>query len=299
MLLSTEISGTLSSINKVGGTRSVSPDVDHSTLFMPRIFCLICGKTPSADNCERPEHWSSLAADLFLARKARDRNAVCGPCSGQLRNPYSIYDRKTKVFLRALHTTSRQIRVNRRTIKGLLALDPIPEGVAFPYPGLLLDAITLDRIEKEGGFTFTRAYAKGGPKDRGLQTVLLGHLTRAGPLYCAHYVNCCYKTKLRHNAIWGIMRVDRDFLGRYPGIPARIGDRYPAIRTTKAIASGEEVLLKSYGASYWLHAKKEQRDDNVVEVRSVPPPLKRKLEDLQHSASRSAKRQRLDLEKTI
>lgn len=266
---------------------------------MARIYCLICCKTPSAERCESPEHWSSLADPLFLARKERDRNAICRLCSEQLRNPYIIYDHQSKVHLRVLHTSSRQIRVNRRAIKGLLALDPVPEGVAFPYPGLLVDVITLERIEKEGGFMFTRAYAKGGPKERGVQTVLLGQLTRPGPLSCAHLVNCCYKTKLKSNAKWGVMCVDREFLARYPDIPAQIGDRYPAIRTTRSIASGEEILLKSYGASYWLHAKKEKHTAAIFEIRILSPRLKRKLDDLQQSSSRAAKRGRLVLKKEV
>ncbi len=89
------------------------------------------------------------------------------------------------------------------------------------------------------------------------------------------------------------MRVDEDFLKRYPELDSRLGDRYPAIRTTKEIMSGEEILLNSYGASYWIHNKKED-NARFYDIRCLYPSLKRKLVELDDPRSRKSKKRRLD-----
>lgn len=268
---------------------------------MARIYCVMCGRVRSPRNRETVEFWSqdpNIAA-LFYPRKERKRNAICQKCACALRKPYLVHNPNSNTFLRLLHTTSRNIYVKGRAINGLIAIDPIPVGIAWPYPGVLIDAVTLERIEEEEGIKITRAYAKGGPIGRGVPSVIFGHLTPAGPLYCAHFANCCKDTGLTSNTKWSTMRVDDEFLERFPQLNAKVGEHYPALRTTKQVMPGDEILVNSYGSGYWSNQKKEQ-NERVYRLPFLYPSLKRKLEEADgtrsHKTQTSLKRKRDDLD---
>lgn len=259
---------------------------------MPLVFCTVCdGERPSAKS-EPLQNWiHKLPAALTVSRDAFKTAAVCKKCCEYLRNPYLIYDSSSKSDLEVLHITSRAIRIGRKRVKGLLALKDLPANLAFPYCGLLVDEFALNTIELESNIRISREYAKAGPKDRGVSTALLGQLTPAGPYNCAHFVNCIYKTKLKPNARWGTIKVDREFLERYPDLSARLGDMFPAFRLTSNVAPGEEILLQTYGAGYWLSSNAD-KDKNSIKVRSLPPNLKRKLEQANESSSRAKRAKR-------
>lgn len=263
-----------------------------------KIYCVICGKDRPNRKHETIEHWKTKLDPALLLppiKFAPSRSAVCQLCADRLRNPYLIYDPKLKSDLRAIRTTSRKIRITKgkraMRINGLLALDPIEKGLAFPYPGLLVDEAQLSHVEKELNVRFTREYAKGGP-NRGIGTILFGHLAPRDPYHCGHFVNCVHKTDLKPNAKWGEMYVDADFLKRYPHLEAREGERFPAIRIIEPIAPGDEILLKTYGASYWIHHEKEANADNVIKMRTLAPPIKRLFEETNDKATKQKRQKR-------
>jgi len=133
-------------------------------------------------------------------------------------------------------------------------------------------------IREQCAIEFSSAYIKDGAKGRARQMLVL-----AEPFFCAHLANCIYKTKLHSNAHWGNMCVDATFLARYPRIlDVKLGD--PAIRMTKDIALGDEILLLTYGAGYWRRNKQEQKWDEtesgkrgirLLRGKVLPPSVRR------------------------
>lgn len=164
--------------------------------------------------------------------------------------------------------------------------------------GWSVDSVTLKKIEEEFDIQISREYAKGGPKGRGVSTVIFGQFIRSAGYATAHLINDCHKPdenqpKPKPNAGWGTIKVDQDFLDRYTTCDARIGENYPAVRISKDIQPGEEIFLTSYGAGYWIH----QKNGNVKKVyksRSLVPAIKRRGEDIESSDRRGKKRARKD-----
>jgi hypothetical protein len=110
------------------------------------------------------------------------------------------------------------------------------------------------------------------------------------PRNCAHLVNCVYKSQLRPNAAWGYMTVDDKFCELFPDLEAKIDERYPAIRIARDIKPGEEILLNSYGASYWIHRQKEKASKNSIRSKVLPPQLLELLESYNDRHGRSKRR---------
>jgi hypothetical protein len=229
---------------------------------------------------------------IFAPHWPKKKNAVCETCEKKVRRPHLIYDVTQDHTYRVLHITSRLLKPCGKRIKGLLPLDAIPAGVAIPYPGHLVDEHALALVEKETGIKLTRAYAKGGPS--GSKTVLFGHLAKKSAYHCAHYINCTYKTKLTANAQWGRVKVTDKFKAVYSELDTSGGDNYPCVRTTKPIQVGEEILVNSYGSSYWSRNAKEKDDPTVSKIPALLPHFKRKLDQVDDAEQRKdRKRQRV------
>jgi hypothetical protein len=157
-------------------------------------------------------------------------------------------------------------KANQQRVMGLHAIDAIPDGTVLLYPGPLIDEHVLDNFYKRRGYGLTHAYAKGGPKGRGVRTVIFGHLTPPGnPYNAAHYINALKARDgskargARFNCTWGTVKVTPALKARHPDLAAqmRMGENYPAVRVTKFILPGEELILQSYGFGYWCRARKE------------------------------------------
>ena len=226
-------------------------------------YCRCCGRERNGRQ-ESIAYWQPKLPDAFLfPKQMKKSNAVCEYCCKKLRDPYLIHDRKSSEDLRVVHLSSRSIFAPSESVQGLIALDFIPNNIAFPYCGFLVDEFTLAAVEMECGIFMDRSYAKGGPKGRGVSTILFGQLAASFPYSCAHFVNCVYKTKIKSNAAWGTLLVDADFLERYPDLDARLGEKFPAVRTTRDIDPGSEILLNSYGSSYWIHHNKSKNNNHA------------------------------------
>ncbi len=141
-----------------------------------------------------------------------------------------------------------------------------------------------------------------GVKERGQRTVLLGQLAARDPLHCAHLVNCIHglprTTAYRANCAWGWAKVDAAFGARYPALVqqtgVKLGERYPGVRVKRPIAPGEELLLESYGSSYWAQYRREQAAPRGAyvpqQLRTLTPAMKRALADVRNKQGRAKRR---------
>ena len=260
----------------------------------PPIFCVVCSRIRPRLNSRTKEAWQEHAF-LFEADRPGYDCRVCLACSRSLKSAKLIHDSREGENLRAAYLPG-SIVVHDRRIKGLVALDPLPQGLALPYPGKLIPVDALKELENDLGIKISREFAAEGPKADGASTVILGQFVESRPLLCAQFINCKFKTKLQSNAKWGKMIVDKEFLKLYPELTAKIGDAYPCLRTTRAIAPGEEIILDSYGAQYWQN-KEREKTQGVYGFKGLSPQMKRKLEELEEATStprsnRARKKQR-------
>jgi hypothetical protein len=259
----------------------------------PRRWCAVCAaRVPdrvrhySLDYWQQPEHRLPAALWQEAATTAGTKNSfvnvVCERCGLALRHPYLAFLGDGSQA-RLVHINSRTIRGHlHHRVRGLIALDEIPAKTALPYPGVLVSEDVVDRWVRDLGLIMARDYAKGGVKERGVKTIIFGQFTPANaPLLCAHLVNCRMGTRTLANAAWGAMPVTDEFCARYPyiGEQARRGEKWPAVRLSRALLPGQELLLGTYGSGYWqrnriegqwLHTK---RAGTLYRMRFLSAPM--------------------------
>ncbi len=278
---------------------------------MPRpaqqIWCRCCGRVRSkGPRTASVAYWASKLAEGVLlppeASTSKLPHAVCEVCTRALREPYVCFT-PTGELARLLRTPkSRHLWNHKRiTTGGLLALDPLPSGALLPYSGVLMDESQEKYLAEHQGVRYSHGWARGGVKERGARTLVLGQLAVKDPKHCGHFVNAAQGLpKTLVNCDWAWIPVDASFRERYPALVAQTGvlsgERYPAVHVARNVKPGEELMLRSYGQPYWDRMAREAAAPAGEWVhaglRFLAPGVKRVLEALDDPKERK-KRQRV------
>jgi hypothetical protein len=141
-------------------------------------------------------------------------------------------------------------------VTGMFAAMGLPEGLAFPYLGLVFDRDDLIKFEASHKLQFSRTYAKGAPGRR----VIFGQFAKHSTI--AAFINCTTRSKAHANCHWGKMKLTQPLLDANPALSTnhglKTGDAWPCIRTSRIIGINEELLLPGYGPVYWGQFKREK-----------------------------------------
>jgi hypothetical protein len=227
-----------------------------------KFYCVICCNVKESASYGTLEQHQQLRSIFVSNTTCLLPNLICSNCKRSIAHPFEIVLRDGSIA-RVLHTTSRILTAlshSRKKPRGLLSLDPIPKGSYLPYPGKLIDEIQYETFKKKYGVEFSHEWARGGPKNRGARTILLGQYGTGSPRACAHFVNCTKGTDMKSNCAWGVMKMDKHFLETYPTFEASIApnEYYPGICTRRDILPGEELLISSYGGNFWNRMAREE-----------------------------------------
>lgn len=256
-----------------------------------KFYCPVCLEIKTSRKYSALASYAEFEAVLVRNATCHQPNLVCGPCGVKLRHPYEIVlqDGTTR---RVVHITSRLLNHATGTHKkagALVALDPVPKDAYLPYPGLIVPVVDYEKFKAEYGTELSHEYAKGGPKDLGIPTVIFGQYAKASPRSCAHFINCAGgRITAAPNCAWGHKKVDERFVATYPDLDKRahvLGALYPGIRVTapNGIQPGEELCVSSYGSSFWRRMQREMSGEVKV---TRPVALKVKARALLQSEQR-------------
>ncbi len=145
-----------------------------------------------------------------------------------------------------------------KRINSLFAVDAIQKDAVIVYRGFHANYDELIAFEKEFGKVLDTTWAVNAPLDsQGRKGMIFGQIgTTDDPFACAHLLNAKLGANdVTANARFGVLDVAkaRDI---YPQIPSCIPDtaRWPVVRISDAIPSRGELVLRTYGATYW-HGK--------------------------------------------
>jgi hypothetical protein len=228
-------------------------------------YCVVCMKTKTSRKYSSLDRFREFEP-VFVPNKAcHYPNLICGGCSKKLENPYEIV-LKDGTIRRAIHVTSRHLRevlTGHEKQEALLAVDLIPFDTYLPYPGKIVPVVDYENFKLEYGTELSHEYAKGGPKDLGIPTIIFGQYATASSRSCAQFVNSAGGLlKVAANCKWGYMTVDDRFIATYPDLDRLAyvpGSMYPGMRVTapNGIQPGEEFFVKGYGSGFWMRKKRE------------------------------------------
>jgi len=228
------------------------------------IYCVLCCRSRQCVKYAAVERFAHYAA-AFVPNPACLRvQRLCPGCTRQLTEPYEIVvDDATVIPL--VHVTSRVLTPEHtgisQKIAGLLALAPVPAGALLPYPGQRVADVDYARFKAVFDAELSHEWARGGLKDSGVPNLLLGQFAKAAPRHCAHFVNSVDHTDISWNCTWEHVRIDETFLARYPALPISreaLGQLYPCIRVATPIPAGGELLLRTYGPTFWSRMDRER-----------------------------------------
>jgi hypothetical protein len=201
---------------------------------------------------------------MFRNVAASYKGAVCPEDARQLSHPYRVHLGPGLAPARAIAIPSRTLRTpDNHSVTGLHAVDAVPKDVAFIYPGKLVDAFQQQHLRAETGRELSHEFAKGGPKHVGMETMILAQFAPPNnPYACAGRINAhkpgCGQKDVVPNCAWGQLRVTDEVMARHPEQEGlKRGERFPCVRTTKALAPGDEFVLKTYGAGFWPRMARE------------------------------------------
>lgn len=234
-------------------------------------FCAGCDTVirTKSDKGETWDFWDALYPGVFTKQAPSGYDTkICTTCANGLRNPYLIYIGPNVDPVPMYRRPSKYFRDSKKMrITGLHVLRDIPAQTSYMvYPGPLFDEYELRNFNAEMGYEMTKLYGKGGPKQRGMDTVIMAQLTPAGnPFNAGHFANTMKskdgsaKRGARYNCIFGYVKVTGEVMARHPEFAnqMRLGENYPVVRVMKNIKAGQELILKSYGAAFWGRFNKE------------------------------------------
>jgi len=153
--------------------------------------------------------------------------------------------------------------------RGLFAGQRIPAHTLIVYGGRGLSQHTLEALRRRYNLELSYAYLKGGDKDDHDRIMVFGQFV---PFYNDEALNIVGQRAneavglgCRGNANFAMMPIDENFKQRYPWLMSKggaAGQRsWPAIRTTRDIEAGEEILLITYGSGGRARMAIEQDPD--------------------------------------
>jgi len=223
----------------------------------------------------RPAHHPELSPWLLHNHEGDRRDRVCANCVRNILynrlefrdlrdggRTYSFVQHKSAVVRarplgggRPLDTASRMV--------GMHAGEELPEGLPFPYDGLLLDETDTADL-KSHSFELSKLYAHAGPQKGGVKYMIYGQFAKHSTI--ASYINCGLNVAHKLvNCAWGRVRVTAEMIENYTSMQRagmKINDEWPCIRTTRTIALGEELIVAGYGSSFWGRVDKEAQWSN-------------------------------------
>jgi hypothetical protein len=260
--------------------------------------CVVCLITKTSRKYSSLDRYREFQAVFVLNPEAHRPNLICGPCGRQLEQPYEIV-LQDGTIRRAIHTTSRHLNdvaTDHKKKGALLALDVIPHDTFIPYPGKIVPVVDYDNFKKERGIELSHEYAKGGPKDLGVPTVIFGQYATKSRRSCAHFINSAGGLlPVAANCKWGYVKVDARFIAAYPDLDERAyvpGVKYPGIRVTvpHGIQPGEEFLVNGYGSAFWQRMKRESSGQvNVIRPVALKPSVVAALQPVERRGMKRAR----------
>jgi hypothetical protein len=265
------------SVRASTGDSSSEDDIHH-------FYCPCCRRERETKRPGNVTNWMArLPEDFLEANPATDLPlGLCDYCCKKIRKPHLIIiNRETGATARVIHVTSTALtKALREVAEGLRALDLIPTGSHFPYPGLHITEYQYAAMLEVVSADITRSYGAGGVKGRGMKMILFGQFANKKPFNCAHFINTVKGLDVKPNCTWSTIKVDAQFREAYPDLAEDLadGEQYPSIKTTRDILPGEELFLKSYGSGYWGRFYKEQRS-YIDHRRFLTPAIKKVLEE--------------------
>ena len=262
-------------------------------------YCPVCLETKTSRKYSPLETYQEFEAVFVLKPACHHPNLVCGPCGKKLENPCEIV-LADGTIRRAIHITSRHLNevvAGHKKQGALVAIDVIDKDAYIPYPGMMIPVVDYDNFKKERGVELSHEYAKGGPKELGVPTILFGQYARASPRNCGHFINSAGGLlKVAPNCKWGYMTVDARFIAAYPDLDQQayvLGSQYPGMRVTapNGIQPGEEFLVKGYGTGFWQRMKREaSRRVNVTRPVAIKPSVRAALQPQERRGMKRARK---------
>jgi hypothetical protein len=150
-----------------------------------------------------------------------------------------------------------------KCVNSLFAVDPVQKGAVIVYRGFYANHDELLAFEQTFHKVLDTTWAIDAPLDsQGRKGVIFGQHggTTNDPLACAHLLNAKYKSKgVTPNAHLGVLSVATARLS-YPQLPVQFPDtaRWPAVRIDTDIPVRGELIVRTYGPTYWRGGSKKK-----------------------------------------